>query len=191
MKTTILGRPIIVLPTPHPKIEHINFSPAEKIIYRITENRFRANINRYLAEGDAARKYGVFLVQLLRLRQITSHPWLIQRTMKECWTLEDIQELRHRLSQLDTTYRDTFYEQTKIWVGETETEKRAAIARGEQHSETLPFGKGDFGHAFNMDHALDTLDEEEMLTRVTCGKCSDFPIPPVKTDVRCILELLL
>lgn len=35
MKTTILNRPIIVLPKPHPEIQYINFSTEERVIYRI------------------------------------------------------------------------------------------------------------------------------------------------------------
>jgi hypothetical protein len=35
MKTTILNRPIITLPPPHPEIQYIQFSPEEQLIYRI------------------------------------------------------------------------------------------------------------------------------------------------------------
>lgn len=35
MKTTILNRPIITLPKPHPVMHQINFSREERIIYRI------------------------------------------------------------------------------------------------------------------------------------------------------------
>lgn len=35
MGTTIMNRPIITLPVPHPKVERIDFSKEEKIIYRI------------------------------------------------------------------------------------------------------------------------------------------------------------
>jgi hypothetical protein len=35
MKTTILNRPIITLPRPHPTVKYIDFSAEEKIIYRI------------------------------------------------------------------------------------------------------------------------------------------------------------
>jgi hypothetical protein len=35
MKTTILNRAIITLPTPHPEIQYVEFSTAERIIYRI------------------------------------------------------------------------------------------------------------------------------------------------------------
>src|SRR5271168_4890320 len=77
MKTTILNRPIITLPPPHPEIQYIQFSPEEQVIYRIvsitahlsleikliecqTENRFRSHLNRYFAKGIAPRNYGVF-----------------------------------------------------------------------------------------------------------------------------------
>jgi len=35
MKTTILNRPIINLPKPHPEVQYIEFSTEERIIYRI------------------------------------------------------------------------------------------------------------------------------------------------------------
>ncbi len=35
MKTSILNRPIITLPKPHPEIKYVQFSDEEKIIYRI------------------------------------------------------------------------------------------------------------------------------------------------------------
>lgn len=35
MKTTILNRPIITLPKPHPEVIYVQFSPEEQIIYRI------------------------------------------------------------------------------------------------------------------------------------------------------------
>jgi hypothetical protein len=35
MKTTILNRPIIMLPPPHPLILYVQFSQEEQIIYRI------------------------------------------------------------------------------------------------------------------------------------------------------------
>jgi hypothetical protein len=38
MKTTIMGRPIITLPKPHPVVKYINFSPEEQIIYRIVSH---------------------------------------------------------------------------------------------------------------------------------------------------------
>ena len=33
--TTILGRPVVTLPTPHPEIRYVQFSDEERIVYRI------------------------------------------------------------------------------------------------------------------------------------------------------------
>ncbi|KAH6718269.1 SNF2 family N-terminal domain-containing protein [Leptodontidium sp. MPI-SDFR-AT-0119] len=183
MKTTILNRPIITLPTPHPKIVYVHFSPEESIIYRITENRFRNNLNAFFKKGEASRNYGVFMVQLLRLRQCTSHPFMLERTIKESWTMEDVQELRVRLAKLQQLSRP-FYEQCKLWVETSEASRAEAQARSEDvpDDEMLSFGQSSYGHTFDMDRVLKTLNETELYERVTCSLCSDVPIEPLKTD---------
>lgn len=113
MKTTILNRPIITLPMPHPEILSVQFSPEETVIYRITENRFRDNLNMYFAKGEARRNYGIFVVQLLRLRQCTSHPFMLEKTIRESWTLEDIEELKSKITRLGRNAAP-FYKQCKV-----------------------------------------------------------------------------
>ncbi|PVH71787.1 hypothetical protein DL98DRAFT_613085 [Cadophora sp. DSE1049] len=183
MKTSILNRPIITLPKPHPNIQYVHFSPEETIIYRITENRFRNNLNAFFKKGEASRNYGVFMVQLLRLRQCTSHPFMLERTIKESWTMEDVQELKTRLAKLNTANRP-FYEQCKLWVETSEAHRTEARERGEDvpDDEMLPFGQSSFGHTFDMDKPLGTLDEGVLYKRVTCSLCSDVPTEPMKTD---------
>ncbi|KAI9649741.1 hypothetical protein NHQ30_002322 [Ciborinia camelliae] len=183
MKTTILNRPIITLPPPHPVMQQINFSREERIIYRITENRFRANLNVFLANGTAQRAYGVFFVQLLRLRQCTSHPFMLERTMKESWTTEDVEFLRAELRKYQIS-NIPFYEQCKLWVSQSEEERAAARARGERGAEAIPFGLSEFGESFQFDKALDSLNDEELYTRITCHICSDVPNQPVITTCK-------
>lgn len=197
MKTTILNRPIITLPPPHPEIQYIQFSPEEQLIYRITENRFRANLNAFFRHGEARRNYSIFMVQLLRLRQCTSHPFMLERTIKESWTLEDVAELKSRLSRLrrdsnsNSNPNRPFYEQCKVWVEDAELRRKAA-ERGKEDNigemgisedfEELPFGQGDFGYQFSMQGALKTLSEKELFKRVTCSMCADMPVEAMKTD---------
>ncbi|TVY39756.1 putative ATP-dependent helicase, partial [Lachnellula occidentalis] len=166
MKTTIMNRPIITLPKPHPVVLYINFSPEEQIIYRITENRFRSNINRYFEAGEVRRNYSVFMVQLLRLRQCTSHPFMLERTIKEAWTLEDVNELHDKFEKLGAHGAKPFYEQTK----------------GEELGPLLPFGRGEYGRKFDMQKAFSGLSEAELHQRVNCGFCSDVPHEPMETD---------
>lgn len=199
MKTTILNRPIITLPKPHPIMQQINFSREERIIYRIvsvhsdvdiqkltllpqTENRFRANLNVFLANDTAQRAYGVFFVQLLRLRQCTSHPFMLERTMKESWTTEDVEALRKELAKYSNS-NVPFYEQCKLWVSQSEEERAEARARGEEGAEAIPFGLSKFGESFQFDKALDSLNDEELYNRITCHICSDVPNQPIITSV--------
>jgi hypothetical protein len=111
---------------------------------------------------------------------------MLERTIKEAWTLEDVEELRARLSRLAHAEKlQPFYEQTKVWVEQSEAEREAAKAMGEdvKAGELIPFGRSDYGHSFNIDKALGTLSEQEMFDRVVCGLCQDVPLVPVKTDV--------
>ena len=109
--------------------------------------------------------------------------------MRECWTSEDLEELVSRLSRLKN--RDSpFFAQCNAWVGQTEDQRRAANEardRGEyvpDMSESMAFGKSNYGHSFDMDKALATLSEEDMFPRVICTLCSDIIlINPTKTDV--------
>ncbi|PMD36328.1 hypothetical protein L207DRAFT_435119 [Hyaloscypha variabilis F] len=199
MKTTILNRPIVTLPPPHPEIQYISFSAEEQLIYRITENRFRANLNAFFKRSEAQRNYCMFMVQLLRLRQCTSHPFMLERTIKETWTLEDVAELKAKLSRLrrDPNSNRPFYEQCQVWVEDAtarrEAARRAAEERGEEYvegmemgvgedSEEMPFGQGNFGHRFSMQEALKTLSEKELFKRVLCSACADVPDKPMRTD---------
>jgi hypothetical protein len=52
---------------------------------------------------------------------------MLERTIKESWTLEDVCELKAKLSRLsgggDTMSRKPFYEQCKVWVEQSEKER--------------------------------------------------------------------
>lgn len=54
---------------------------------------------------------------------------------------------------------------------------------GEEGEEMLPFGRGEYGHAFNFTGAVGSLSEEQLFQRVVCGICADVPMAAVKTDV--------
>jgi len=105
---------------------------------------------------------------------------MLERTIKESWTLEDVDELRTQLSRIKGGLKRPFYTQCSLWVEKSEAERQAARDRGE---EMLPFGRGDYGHKFSFDEALGSLSDKELFARVTCGICSDVPAPPMRTDV--------
>lgn len=139
------------------------------------------------AASDKQINYTIFLVQLLRLRQCTSHPFMLERTIRESWTSEDVRELRSKLAKLKKTHI-AFYDQCKIWVQSEEDRKKAQEARDSgkdvpQNLEAMPFGRGTYGHKFTMDKALKTLNSVELFERLVCPLCSDLPMAPTVTEV--------
>lgn len=116
------------------------------------------------------------MVQLLRLRQCTSHPFMLERTIRESWTPEDVEELSTGLKSLPNA--EPFYHQCEMWVRQTEQDKKDAAARGEayENNDNDPsFGVSKFGHSFGFEKALDTLKKAEKSDQASCvyEKASD------------------
>ena len=114
---------------------------------------------------------------------------MLEKTIKECWTSSDLKELKDRLNML-AKVNVSFYKQCNVWIEQTEEEREAATARGENFEqngissgEIMRFGISDFGHSFEMNKALKTLKEEDVYSRITCALCSDIPHSPMLTDV--------
>uniref|UniRef100_A0A8H8CFK2 Uncharacterized protein n=1 Tax=Psilocybe cubensis TaxID=181762 RepID=A0A8H8CFK2_PSICU len=72
------GRNLIELPEKKIDLVRLEFSEEEREIYNMVEARSQARFNRYLRAGTVLKNYHQVLVLLLRLRQICSHPSLIQ-----------------------------------------------------------------------------------------------------------------
>ncbi|KAJ6499605.1 SNF2 superfamily protein [Mycena vitilis] len=79
MKTTLLdGKRLIELPEKTVELVSLEFSQEERDIYNQVETAQQAKFNRYLRAGSVLKNYASVLVLLLRLRQLCSHPALIQ-----------------------------------------------------------------------------------------------------------------
>ncbi|KAG2151182.1 SNF2 family N-terminal domain-containing protein [Suillus bovinus] len=87
------GKRLIELPTKHVEMEKLDFSKEEREIYQMVEARSQAKFNRFLRAGTVLKyctislsqvslmtRLKTVLVMLLRLRQVCSHPALIQET---------------------------------------------------------------------------------------------------------------
>ena len=78
LKDKMFNRPIVELPQAHTSVKRIDFSKEERCLYEIIEDRFRADFNTHLREGTAPKNYRSMVVKLLRLRQLTAHPFLLR-----------------------------------------------------------------------------------------------------------------
>ncbi|KAF4616900.1 hypothetical protein D9613_008762 [Agrocybe pediades] len=72
------GKKLVELPEKKIELVRLEFSQEERDIYAMVEARSQAKFNRYLRAGTVLKNYHQVLVLLLRLRQICSHPSLIQ-----------------------------------------------------------------------------------------------------------------
>ncbi|KAF2150744.1 P-loop containing nucleoside triphosphate hydrolase protein [Myriangium duriaei CBS 260.36] len=77
-KSTINGKPILILPERVVEATHPEFSPEERDFYTALETQQRINFNKYVAAGTVGKSYAHILVMLLRLRQACCHPHLIK-----------------------------------------------------------------------------------------------------------------
>jgi len=177
MKDKILGRPIVDLPMPHPETKILIMSEPEKVIYRLIEDKFRKIINEHFKKGDAQKNYGVFLAQLMRLRQATAHPFLLEQCMKDIFDVQDLAILKSKLEMLSGN-QTPIYEQLQLWISPTIDE-----ATG-QPVDKAEFGRSGFGTHFEMGPFLDDMDEEKLLEKVVCRLCGDLPDPAVITDCK-------
>lgn len=108
---------------------------------------------------------------------------MLERTIKESWTSEDVDHFHRQLSHLAASAKP-FYEQCKIWVAQRENDRHIAKMNGQEESgEAKPFGISEFGSKFQFDKALDTLNQKELYSRITCNICSDVPTDPFITSV--------
>ncbi|EHK98685.1 putative DNA repair protein RAD5 [Glarea lozoyensis 74030] len=159
------------LPDPKAIIEYVDFSDEERIIYRITENRFRDMINQYIAKHDLSKNYAHFFVQLLRLRQCTGHPFMMERTIKECWTLDDAQEARQKLNAMKSKATKPFYERTKLWVN-GRSSNTSEDFENLFENESGNFGREDMGNSSCLEEYIHRQTAEEDDVRATeCPKC--------------------
>ncbi|KAF7302735.1 SNF2 superfamily protein [Mycena chlorophos] len=76
--STLDGKKLIELPDKNVELVSLEFSKARGALDLYVETRQQAQFNRFLKQGTVLRNYASVLVMLLRLRQLCSHPALIQ-----------------------------------------------------------------------------------------------------------------
>ncbi|KAI9883645.1 MAG: hypothetical protein M1823_004592 [Watsoniomyces obsoletus] len=179
LKTRMFGRPIIDIPKAHETVERINFTKAERALYDTLEERFRMDINSYFLQGAARQNYGNFYIRLLRLRQATSHPYLLEEAIRETFSLED---LRRFEAQLARAGDEPAYEELGVWVRERMEQQSGST--GAANPGSTGFGKSSFGAKADFTAYLATLNEEQMLERCICRICWDMATDPQITDCK-------
>ncbi|KAK1447269.1 SNF2 family domain-containing protein [Colletotrichum melonis] len=109
-----LGQPILNLPTTKPTHQYLKLSKEEMVIFKMIEGCFRRKINRDIEKGTAAIQMKSYLVMLLRLRQASTHPFLLEGMMAKYFTQRDLEATRKQLNDLKGG--STVYNQIGSWT---------------------------------------------------------------------------
>ncbi|KAJ4120127.1 hypothetical protein NW768_010411 [Fusarium equiseti] len=179
---TFLGHRVLPLPKAHAHDIKVSLGAKEKAIYEVIFQYFGRVINtlrrRLKNTGDKTLLQKIDKVKLarqVRLRQVTSHPFTIEKIIQERFREDDIVELRRaQNSQSVVPILDNLKEGDKK---DDKSHGLAGFATGMNHLETLEDDV--FGGHIDMGALLNLAENEAKVRWSTCGLCKKAK-PPVK-----------
>ena len=92
-RDTLFGSALVKMPENTQRTIVVEFNPVERAIYEAVRKRYIQNINRRSRDGVLQRCYSNVLTMLLRLRQLTAHPFMLQQTIEDLFEIEDVEKL--------------------------------------------------------------------------------------------------
>jgi hypothetical protein len=127
------------------------------IFQRVVEYRYRDIINRLLNMYRSQRKkvkltdLKIYLIALLRLRQGTAHPFLLEPAMKKTLRPGDLEEIVSKLAQVGG--RTPVIEQIRSWRA-TKMEGLGNVPDPPASMDQNDFGSSKFGNEINMENHI-------------------------------------
>lgn len=184
---TLFGRPLLKLPEIKNETVVLNFTDFERCIYNIVRARFIARINKYSRKGELDKQYRNVFVMLLRLRQLTGHVLMIQETLEDLLTYEDVEKLMMRTKseveaggnkvKMLTELRNVLRLQTTRHPIETTQQVSEAGAATNLPTSAETEVDDRYGNTFKLRKVLKALRTsekwEQLKERSLCHKCAD------------------
>ncbi|KAL8669247.1 MAG: hypothetical protein Q9168_006156, partial [Polycauliona sp. 1 TL-2023] len=193
---TVMGRPLVVLPLNTQRTITVELNIVERAMYDIVSRRFVHAINNSGGESRHKR-YRSALHMLLRLRQMTGHPFMLQDIVENLFEMEDIEKLLALEVAADTAPDDPSRNMLNIMKTMIRTKTNPGSAESIL-SDTTPsessYVEDDFSSPadqaepliFHFRQYLQGLVQgqnwAEMKARSLCHKCGDVPEVPHVTD---------
>ncbi|KAF5870203.1 putative dna repair helicase protein [Botrytis fragariae] len=126
MEDRVLGNTLIQLPKAHHKAIKVDFNAAEEILYRAVEEKFQELRDQDLEDDDPRKPMSYKFAQISFLRQLVSHPALVERKIMVLFDNHELEEIRDKVQVLDPV----LYRRICSWIrGE-----RAKVAAEYKHS---------------------------------------------------------
>ncbi|KAL8754250.1 MAG: hypothetical protein Q9199_004477 [Rusavskia elegans] len=197
---TVMGRPLIVLPRNHQRTVTVELNPVERAIYDIVQRRFVFAINQCGRDGSLEKRYRSVLHMLLRLRQMTGHPFMLQDIIEKMFQVEDIEKLlalevsidiapddpsRNMLNIMKTMIRAKTSPGSAspgIVSDTTPSESSSAIIEDDFNSQADAAEPLIFRFKQYLQGLVQGQNWTEMKARSLCHKCGDVPEVPHVTD---------
>ena len=191
---TIMGRPLVVLPLNSQRTIVVELNPVERALYDTVLRRFVHAINQCGRNGTLEKSYRHVLHMLLRLRQMTGHPFMLQGVIENLFEVEDIERLT-ALTE-DTAYpsRDMLGAMKRMIRAKTNQGNRSPDIISDATPSTEDNMEDDFATRaetsspliFGFRKYLQRLIQGEkwgeIKARSLCHKCGDVPENPYVTD---------
>ncbi|KAL8735482.1 MAG: hypothetical protein Q9181_002789 [Wetmoreana brouardii] len=194
---TIMGRPLVLLPRNTQRTIELEFNPVERAIYESVQRCFIQVINQRGREGTLEKSFAHVLLMLLRLRQMTAHPFMLQNTIERLFEVEDIEKLMRLTVPDDIAQKDPSRNMLAIM-------KKMIPARVNRTDDSPDVGpstaaaednaEDDFAQqletsgplVFTFRRFLQNMVKgekwDELKARSLCHKCRDAPEVPYVTD---------
>ncbi|KAI6369285.1 hypothetical protein MCOR25_004466 [Pyricularia grisea] len=173
---TFMGQPILRIPPTHPvKTISVELSLEEKLIYHRLEDRFSDNLKTHMKEGVNTKKLRTYFTYLTRLRQCTSHPFLLETSLRRDFELEDIVWLRQQLAEGGG--QTPLHAHISKWIHDEEARRLQEDENGggDGASQATGFGEGAFGGIFEMNEQLERIEAEKSAEDLICRSCTELP----------------
>ncbi|TGO21294.1 hypothetical protein BPAE_0228g00080 [Botrytis paeoniae] len=162
MTDKILGREIVELPPFTKKNNLILFNQATEILYRAVEQRFRDLVKEAFQKDDPRKKMQYSIIAVLRLRQFTAHPLIIEPQMKIMFDSKELKEIQKQMNGADPH----LHYRIDLWIGDLES--------GRENPRSFKFQDAD---ACGICDEVEIEDAQQVRTcnnrHVFCRSCID------------------
>ncbi|KAL8805790.1 MAG: hypothetical protein Q9200_005280 [Gallowayella weberi] len=102
----VMGHPLVVLLRNCQRTIVVELNPIERALYDTVQRRFVEAINQCGRDGTLEKSYRSVLHMLLRLRQMTGHPFMVQDVVEDLFHCEEIERLSALTISEDTAQND-------------------------------------------------------------------------------------
>ena len=188
---SLFGRPLLVLPKTSQRTIEIEFNKVERALYDAVCHRFSQKIKRIQHDGLMEKSYRNILHMLLRLRQLTAHPFMLQSTIEDILEGEDIEKLmiltipegNEEQEDLLAAMKKMIKEKTNPFIHDVASDTTPSEDQIIDDEE-IPTGTDPLIFKFRKYlRSLARSDKwEDIKKRTICRRCEDCPEEPYVTN---------